>query len=342
MLLGVRVHGDTVTNAEVALDSLFRAVPVPGTLGVPILYKKLPGTGGDDSHIRSNTIVRFMVDPDDGFAPPEWQYGGNMGPAPPVVLVRRDKLPFSKQDWDLMMDYMSEWLDEASEAEENRSEVHRRYMSPAAFRRRVRAKSEIWPTGFLSLQFPVGSTVVPSGLAAAELNGKEGAVVQYSRDRVGVRFQDRDVTALKPERLAVVREAADPPAAKHQRVDDAEARQQRRARAADIQRQESVAIARRFIECLYEDTFPEMGDLHLFGIGGEYTARAQEVLAVWQGAVKNGDVTEDSLAEALLKDAVKPFFEETCRKLAETRQPNASYAMMLIKANFAALEWEAL
>ena len=98
MVLGVRVHGDTVKDVEVTLDDSFRAVSVPALLGVTVLWKKMSGTGGDDSNIRSNIIVRFMADPDDGFAPDHWQYGGGMGAAPPVVLARKDRQPFSKQE----------------------------------------------------------------------------------------------------------------------------------------------------------------------------------------------------------------------------------------------------
>lgn len=46
MVLGVRVHGPDVLDAEVKLDETFRSVPVPEKLGIPVLYKKQPGTGG--------------------------------------------------------------------------------------------------------------------------------------------------------------------------------------------------------------------------------------------------------------------------------------------------------
>lgn len=51
---------------------------------------------GDDSDIRSNVIVRFMADTSDGLAPAEWQYGGRQGPAPPVVLARKDQVGNAK------------------------------------------------------------------------------------------------------------------------------------------------------------------------------------------------------------------------------------------------------
>jgi len=220
MVLGVRVHGDTVQDHEVKLDTLFREVPVPVKLGLPLLYKKLPGTGGDDSSIRSNIIVRFMADPDDGFAPGDWQYGGRLGPAPPVVLARRDKLPFSRHDWDLLNDYMSDWLEELMEAEEERAGVSERMLTPVALRDYLRDHRDSHPSALLPLQFPLGSVVVPSGLSSAELNGQEGEVAQFSRDRVGVRFPDRGVVALRPERLGLRRGAgARGQAAGHWRVE---------------------------------------------------------------------------------------------------------------------------
>ncbi|CAK0807853.1 unnamed protein product [Prorocentrum cordatum] len=295
-------------------------VPVPFRLGQPILYKKLSGTGGDDSQIKSSSIVRFMADPDDGFAPLEWQYGGRQGPAPPVVLARRDRVPFSKQvPRDLQAvrirwgrsrqtsilharargwhgcgySYILQWLDEIGEEEDDRTSVSDRLLTPAAFQSYVEAQREECPTAFLSVRFPLCSTVVPHGLGAGELNGLEGEVAQYGRDRVGVRFEGRGVVALRPERLTVVRG-----------LDTGESKA---AREADLQRQEMQQISRRFIECLYQDTFPEMG-----------------------GAVKCGDVSEEEMVEALLSGKQQEYFEGIARKLAAKREPNSSYAQRLL------------
>ena len=124
MVLGVRVHGVTIKDVDVHIDQCFREVLVANRLGIPLLIKALPGTGGDDSHIRSSIIVRVLVDPDDGWAPMEWQYGGRRGPAPPVVLVRRDTVPFSAHDFGVMLAYMTEWLEEATESTESRAQVN--------------------------------------------------------------------------------------------------------------------------------------------------------------------------------------------------------------------------
>lgn len=338
MVLGVRVHGDTVTDVDVKLEpSSFRAVPVPQRLGIPLMYKMMPGTGGDDRHIRSSIIVRVMADPDDGFAPMEWQYGGARGPAPPVVLARKDGLPFSEHDWGVMEAYIGEWLEAQGEAEEDRAAVHSTWLQPEAFKRYVLAQTSA-PLSFLCLRFPLGATVVPQGLQAEEYNGREGTVVQYSRDRVGVKFGEKAPMALRPEKFTLTRPPPEPEAESPAAQDP----QTKKARTQELERQEALVIASRFVECLVQDTFPEMGDLHLFGIGGKYQARATEVLAVWQGAVKNLDLTAEQVAEALLKGEVQSFFEKLAHRLAESSAPNATYARDLIAARFAGLEWDEL
>jgi len=234
---------------------------------------------------------------------------------------------------------MSDWMDALSEADENRLEVSNRWLSHEAFKDRVRNERELRPTAFLSLQFPLGSIVVAEGLSAAELNGKEAEVTQFSRDRVGVTYPDRGVVALKPERLRLLSEpqALEEPAAKKQDTGEEKLRRQK-----EVERQEALAIARRFVECLFEDTFPEMGDLHLFGVGTSYHARAQEVLAVWQGAAKHMDLKVEDLADALERGSMPQFFEETCKKLADSKTPNSPYAVQLIRNNYAAVEWDTL
>mmetsp|Transcript_48618 Transcript_48618/g.157092 ORF Transcript_48618/g.157092 Transcript_48618/m.157092 type:complete len:342 (-) Transcript_48618:96-1121(-) len=340
MVLGVRVHGDKVVDVDVALDDNFRSVPVPSMLGVPLVYKIMSGTGGDDSHIRSNIIVRFMSDPMDGFAPPEWQYGGQRGPAPPVVLVRKDKVPFSVQDWSVLEEFMGDWRDQCCEAEENRSAVSEQILQPGSLRDFVREQREFRPTSFLDLQFPLGSIVIAEGLSIHELNGKEGEVAQFGRERVGVRFPGRDEpVALKPERLRMVRAAEPREDPESKRQDTGESKQ---ARKTELDRQEATVICERFVSCLGEDTFPEWGDVHLFGVGSHYHSRSQDVLGVWQGAVKHLDVKAPELIEALLKSEMKEFFEAIVHRLAEGRTPNSPYARKLIENKFAAVEWDDL
>jgi len=144
---------------------------------------------------------------------------------------------------------------------------------------------------------------------------------------------------LRPEKLEVIREPAHTADIVPQNNSTDGARQHR---TEQIQRTEALVISQRFVECLHQDTFPEMDDLHLFGIGGDYRARAQEVLAVWQGAVKSGNITEKMLANALLDGSIKELFNTTCHNLAKSQTPNATYAQALIKANFASVEWDSL
>jgi len=257
-------------------------------------------------------------------------------------LARRDKQPISSEDRAVIDDYNSQWKDARSHVEEDSPQDSEQKLTPTAFQTYVRGQLGMHPTAFLPLQFPVGSTVTATGLSIPELNGVEGEVIRYTRERIGVRFPNRDVTALKPERLSLIREAPALPSPEPKRLDTGDAENKRDARAKELHRQESVQIARRFCECLHEDTFPEMGDLHLFGIGCEYKSRAQDALAVWQGSVKSGELTEETIAEALVNETIKELFYETCRKLAKSRAPNATYAIALIELNFAALEWDAL
>ena len=341
-VLGVRVHGDSVTDVDVHLDDSFKGVPVPNKIGIPLAYKLMSGTGGDDSHIKSNAIVRFMADPDDGWAPDTWQYGGRKGPAPPVVLARKDKLPFSVQDWLSLDKYMSDWREELFEPKDDRGDVGLMWLTIDAYKTYVRDHKDEAQSAMLSLQFPIGSTVVPSGLSLDKLNGRKGKVKRYSRDRVGVQFPDGPITALKPERLTLIYEAALPdPTAKQQDTGyDKEAKAQRQEQMA---KQDCQLIAERFLECLNEDTFPYDNDeLHLFGLGCEYPSRAQEAFAVWQAAAKNGDLTAVQLKEALNKNDVLRLFKEITHRVAYSRLPNSPYAKSLVDANFAALEFDTL
>ena len=337
-MLGVRVHGPKVEDVEVKVDETFRSVPVPEKLGVVILYKIQSGTGGDDSEIRSNAIVRFMADTSDGLAPEEWQYGGTRGPAPPVVLARKDQVPFSSHDFEMICDYMSHWMEQAGESEDHFTEVTNRILEPGAFQQYVRENIEDYPLAFLSLQFPRDSVVEASGLSKEELNGLQGKVCRYSRDRVGVQFPDRDVTAIRPQKLRLIHDAPldEPSSKRHMGVHSTKERKE------ELERQEALQICKRFTECLHEDTFPEMGDLHLFGLGGDYRERATEVLAVWQGLAKHMNFTAEIVAEALLQGNMKDRFVEWTKELASSSTPNSTYAKKLMEANFAATEWDEL
>ena len=59
-------------------------------------------------------IVRLMAEPTTGLAPPSWQYGGRLGPAPPVLLVRADGFAFDVDAWAALDDYMCGVLEEGA------------------------------------------------------------------------------------------------------------------------------------------------------------------------------------------------------------------------------------
>ena len=339
MTFGVRVHGATVTDVAVSSKGFWQTVPVSVLCGVSILWKKMSGTGGSVAHIKNNIIVRFMVEPEDALAPAHWQYGGGMGPAPPVVLIRKDGLPFSRQDWNALYTYINTWMDKCMGTEENKHSVNTSFLTLSNFTEYVKQNREAWPAAFLSLMFPLRCIVAPSGLSTEMLNGVEGEVMQFSRNRVGVRFINySEPVALKPERLTLVREAPSIEIPRQRVIDMAE----KDARTKLLAERDALVIAKRFIDCLHADTFPEMGDLHLFGVGCEYAQRATEVLAVWQGSLKHGNLEAEVLAQALMTDNVRAMFEELAYKLANSRTPNSTYAKQLITANFSATEWDTL
>lgn len=337
MVLGVRVHGDNIVDREVVLDETFRSVPVPTKLGIPLLYKKQSGTGGDDSSIRMNLIVRFMSDPLDGLAPSDWQYGGALGPAPPVVLARKDELPFSKQDYLLIDDFMMSWLEFMSDIEDDRYNSSDKYLQPEALKEYVLRQDSVHPDACLDVRFPLSSTVMAQGLQKDELNNKEGIVVKYSRNRIGVSFDGCDPVALKQDKLQLVREHTVCKPQPNTRTPEA-----KKARLHELDVQETRAICTRFVDCMHQDTFPEKGEIHLFGVGCDYTARAQDVLAVWQGSVKHQDLTAEELSEHLLNGTMPDFFQEVCKRLADSSTPNSTYARNLIENKFASVEWDSM
>ena len=47
----------------------------------------------------------MMSEPSIGLAPENWQYGGLLSPAPPVLVVRGDLIPFDINDWKILDDF---------------------------------------------------------------------------------------------------------------------------------------------------------------------------------------------------------------------------------------------
>lgn len=53
-----------------------------------------------------------MTEPSIGIAPIEWQYGGLLQPAPPVLVARKDGVSFNANDWTVLDDFEMAMLDD--------------------------------------------------------------------------------------------------------------------------------------------------------------------------------------------------------------------------------------
>eukprot|EP00929_Paragymnodinium_shiwhaense_P040033 TRINITY_DN20932_c0_g1_i1.p1 TRINITY_DN20932_c0_g1~~TRINITY_DN20932_c0_g1_i1.p1 ORF type:complete len:363 (+),score=111.35 TRINITY_DN20932_c0_g1_i1:85-1173(+) len=356
---GLRVHGCELQEVDVVIDEKFKAVPFPQTLGVPLVYKCERGLG-DNSDIRSNVIVRMFSDPDEGLAPPEWQYGGgNMGPAPPTLLARRDGAPFSRSDWEAIMAYMDEWSE--AMACEGPADARKKFLRPALFRMFIKDEyaKAVCNLAFLSVQFPVGSTVRVSGLSSKpELNGKEGVVRRIARDRVGVEFgaDGSAAIALKPERLEFLKGPAAEAAAADvlpeptQEAKDEEARR-KKSRKEDLRTQDLRRFANVLLDSVKDDVMPRADDrcpeADYFGVGpdGAGGMHASSVFGVWCDLVKSERVGEEDLVEWLGKGIVEQKFKEWCKVVADDTSRtfrNQTYARQLVAAKFCGIYWETL
>lgn len=123
----------------------------------------------------------------------DWQYGGCLGDAPPVLAARTDGIPFTTKGWALLDDFISATFDDGP-----------RPVTRLTLLQFLRGKSLAELSRALPLRFPQGISVKPNGLKqAAELNGIIGLVIgRYDNGRVGVKFPDpHGVKALKPECL---------------------------------------------------------------------------------------------------------------------------------------------
>jgi len=191
MVPGIRFVGSDVTDCEVVLDGTFIPCPTAQALGIPLVVKREAGAGvGCTMHL----CVRFMTDPRIGLAPIDWQYGGAVGPAPPVVAARTDGIPFTTMGWEKLDDFIDSMF------EEGPRNVNRRCL--VRFLREERDLPDL--SRSLNLRFPMHMRVKPAGLqTAAVLNGIVGIVTgRRDNGRVGVKFPDpHGVKALRPGAL---------------------------------------------------------------------------------------------------------------------------------------------
>ena len=215
---GIRIVGKRVTDCDVTVDLRvtdgaphqqchtldgFVPCPVAEALGIPLFVKREHGPG-EDCDIQ--LVCRFMSTPYTvlHLAPVEWQYGGALGPAPPVVAVRSDGIPFTKEGWEELDGFICDELEEGAYVSLTRPSEN---TSPYgwAFRKLPDLSKD------LGLRVPEGLLVMPSGLKkAVELNRTLGVVTgRYVNGRVGVRFPEpHGVKFVRPEFL--VREDGSP------------------------------------------------------------------------------------------------------------------------------------
>ena len=75
------------------------------------MVKRERGTG-EECFIQ--LASRFMSNPYSvlHLAPMDWQYGGALGPAPPVVAARMDGIPFTKAGWAELDEFICDELGE--------------------------------------------------------------------------------------------------------------------------------------------------------------------------------------------------------------------------------------
>jgi len=342
-VLGVQIHGEVVSNCDVILDNAFKALPIPKLLGVPVLCKRLPVVSGHGGH--SEAMACLTLEPNGGEAS-----GKHI--SQPVQLAREDKLPFSTEDCTVLNGYIRQWVEMAAELKEMSEEgveIAARLLTPERFYK-FATRSSVPPSGaasstvFLSLRFPLGCVVEASGLSKAELNGVEGTVVQYARDRVGVKYST-GTCAVRPERLTVLRAAQEDDGSEDESaassVDDDDVGLAKQSdETADVADKEIVKVspsdgghmdavgptntvskqgqqlAHSFVESVMHDVLPLDEERAFWGFAriGEDQAGLNEVLLnAWTGLLRYELLTEEVLAKALVHGRVKLFFESKCR-----------------------------
>ena len=191
MVPGIRFVGASIRDADVSADASFEPCPVAHAVGIPLLVKREPAPGVPSNR---HLCVRFMTDPLIGLAPLDWQYGGCLGDAPPVVAARSDGIPFTTRGYAALDEFMCDKLREGPK------QVTRGML----MRFLGGDQGCIDLSKSLHLRFPPGTSVKLFGLRnAVELSGVIGSVVdRYQYGRVGVKLPDPHGTkALKPECL---------------------------------------------------------------------------------------------------------------------------------------------
>ena len=93
MVASIRIARAVVDNADVIVNASFTPCPTAQAVGIPLVVMKESTVGvRSDMHL----CVRLMTDPRLGLAELDWQYGGCLGDAPPVIAARTDGIAFTR------------------------------------------------------------------------------------------------------------------------------------------------------------------------------------------------------------------------------------------------------
>ncbi|KAL1496298.1 hypothetical protein AB1Y20_016260 [Prymnesium parvum] len=195
----------------------FEHVPTALRLGFPLMFKRLhevqDATGETLEPAQRIYIFSLMETPGLGL-PITWNLNGKATKLPPLLAVRSDGVPFTRQDWKCLTEFQR-YL------EETYIQFERPWhYTPADFKKWVRIfvnsqclmKTQEHPEAFadidpcLDRRFPLGLRVKAVGVSKEELNGRVGTVEKYdlARGRVGVLFaQPYGLLSLKAANLYI-------------------------------------------------------------------------------------------------------------------------------------------
>lgn len=306
MVLGVRVEGELFEDCDVTLgEGDFESVAIAVALGIPLVCKKLCEQPCEIV-VKDNSMELLLGDGCSASSPRN---------VVPVMLARRDGLPFSQLDCQVLLDFIRD-MGGSSAVDSGCSML-------SAFRDFIlSAGVGIPPAAFLSIKYPVGSIVIAGGLGRADLNGKQGRVIRYTRDRVGVEFPCGGV-ALKPENLTLPTHAGVELA--QVQAASAKDRQERgNSRREQVKEQQARQLVKSFIEAVLNDVPPLNAERELWGFAhvGEDKGLNDTVLGAWTGLIRYGLLGEDALVVALVANNVRTVYEEACRAVARDGFPS--------------------
>ena len=174
-VMGLRVEGSELKPELIHIDSSFIKCPIAHAAGIPLYVKRILNA----KKIKSDFywIVRMMSQPSIGLAPNDWQYGGALGPAPPVLVVRSDSIQFGINDWSILDDFEVAMLDDGP-----------RKVTRKDFIQFAKCQHFSEANIVLEVNYPKGTKCLIDGLTQkAELNGKIGTCNgSYKNHRIGV------------------------------------------------------------------------------------------------------------------------------------------------------------